>query len=120
MIQPKNLILVIFISTIILVYLFASRNYLNRKFENNFKTFYDNNLEGVLTYVDIKYKGVGFRLENNEQTYVFYPITNQDINDGKIFNYFAEPGDSIYKPAYSDTLFLFKNERVYRYTFQKP
>lgn len=120
MVQPGKLILVIFTTMMVLVYLLTGRHYLERNFENNFKAFNKNNLEGVLTHVDIRYKGVGFKVDNNIHTYIFYPITDEKLNDGRIFNYFAEPGDSIYKPAYSDTLFLFKNGKAYRYTFQKP
>ncbi|WP_115375059.1 hypothetical protein [Adhaeribacter pallidiroseus] len=60
----------------------------------------------------------GTRINIKEQEYIFHPITNKE-NRNKIFSYIAEVGDSILKPAYSDTLILIKKGRLLKYAFRK-
>lgn len=115
----KQVIFAISIFAIFLIYLFIGKNYMTRKAELNFGVFNTVEIKGLLVYVNIVNKGVGFNIKNDSHTFVFYPLTDQNLNDSHIFNYFAKPGDSIFKAAYSDTLYLFKNDKVYRYTFQK-
>lgn len=87
--------------------------------KEKFKNFNEANINGKLNEVKIGYKGSVFTLINDSTEYVFYPYTNQSINKAQIFNYIARKGDSIIKPAYSDTLKLIKSDEVLKYTFKK-
>lgn len=95
-------------------------NYQDKKVAKEFEQFDKSLIVGKLSYVEEYSREATFKIDNNTATFKFFPITDKQLNGGHIFNYFAEPGDSIYKAAYSDTLFLLKNGQVYRYTFQKP
>ena len=53
---------------------------------------------------------------------IMYSIKTQSDKTNtqtKNIQYWAKPGDSIYKKAFSDTLSLIKDNKVYFYTFKK-
>jgi len=55
---------------------------------------------------------------NCKEVLVFNDAEQKKI-DIVIFLEFAKKGDSVFKPAYSDTLILVKEGKQYFYTFQK-
>ncbi|MEM6264136.1 MAG: hypothetical protein AAGI38_16595 [Bacteroidota bacterium] len=85
------------------------------------KKFNEERLSSLIQSVRTGYKGVilTFKGSDKEKEYVFYPYTNEELNKSKIFSHTAEKGDSIFKPAFSDTLVLFKNGEALKYTFRK-
>ena len=109
---------IIFFLAIAAIYLIVSVNYSKNRGIDNYNSFYNAFINGTIESVGVKLKGVGLKVTDDEKKFVFYPYTHS-INGNNIFHYFAESGDSIYKPAYSDTLQLIKDNTVYKYTFQK-
>lgn len=106
----------VFIGLLVISYIFYARRFY-QKGKSEFKDFYRSDIVGTIsckTYAGSS--GAYFCVD--DERYNFHPYTS-DLNDNKIFEYLAEPGDSIYKPAYSDTLLLIKEGRKYRYTFIK-
>lgn len=91
----------------------------DKKVKQEFDLFYSTRLSGKIVRTEEYSRGANFVLDNNPVEFTFYPYTDKHLNNGKIFQYIAEIGDSIYKPAYSDTLILIKNDRSYSYTFKK-
>jgi hypothetical protein len=100
------------------VYLIVSIYYTRNRGKQNYNRFYNSYQNGIIEDVRGKLKGTGLKLNSDEREFVFYPYTDR-INENNIFHYFAEKGDSVYKPAFSDTLQLVKDGKVYKYTFQK-
>lgn len=106
----------IFIGLLVISYIFYARRF-HQKGEAEFIDFYRSDIIGTIsckTYAGSS--GAYFCVD--DERYNFHPYTS-DLNDNKIFEYLAETGDSIYKPAYSDTLILIKEGKKYRYTFSK-
>jgi hypothetical protein len=64
--------------------------------------------------------GERIKLNNSDKTFTFFSIVDKR-NNYSTFAEDAKIGDSVYKDAYSDTLYLFKsgNNRTKAYTFQK-
>ena len=81
--------------------------------------FYSTRLSGKIVRTEEYSRGANFVLDNNPIEFTFYPYTDKYLNNDEIFQYIAKPGDSIFKPAYSDTLLLIKGGKIYLYTFQK-
>jgi hypothetical protein len=110
-----------FIYAIILscVVIFIGVPYQNRKTKREFDLFYSSQLSGKIINMYTYSRGANFILDNNPRKFSFYPYVNKELNNNEIFQYIAKPGDSIYKPAYSDTLFLIKKNAIYSYLFQK-
>jgi hypothetical protein len=90
----------------------------NRNAVKRFDEFFNSNLNGEIQKIGIKHHGVALKINNEENEYVFYPYTS-DLNDKNVFNYFANVGDTILKPSNTDTLILIKQNKRYKYTFQK-
>jgi hypothetical protein len=103
---------------IAIIYIVATQVFGNKRDKRNFDIFYNSEISGSVNLVEIKYHGVGFRVLNDSNEYVFYPFTRSD-SEKKIFYQFATRGDSILKPRYHDTLILIKEGRRYQYTFRK-
>ena len=93
--------------------------YNNRIATKTFNKFNSANINGKLMWVGVYNKGCGFQVIGNTDIFDFAPYTDKVLNGGHIFDSFAQPGDSVVKPPYSDTLFLIKNNKIYKYTFFK-
>lgn len=100
------------------LYLFVGGRYSERVAQDNFRAFDAAHVRGVLARVNIRNHGVGIVVRGRPGWLVFYPRTDERLNRGKHFHLWAQPGDSVLKPAHSDTLRLMKGNRVYRYLFQ--
>jgi|GEM_PF-1311085 len=91
---------------------------INRRYsKQRFNDFYNSNIIGKLRYIK-ELKGseiISVFGDEKEYEITLYP---SEFNSDKIFRYFAKKGDSITKPSNSDTLFLYKNDKVYKYTFK--
>jgi len=101
-----------------IVYLVFAQYFGNKNALKRFDVFFNSNLRGEIQKIGIKHHGVSLKMNNDENEYVFYPITSE-LNDKKVFNYFANVGDSIIKPNNTDTLILNKQNKRYKFTFQK-
>jgi hypothetical protein len=113
----KVLIAVIIVSLVILVV--WGRKYEKKTGMKNFKLFNESSIYGTIEYVGVQHHGAAFKVYNNPRVFIFYPYTNSELNSNHIFDNFSKRGDTVIKAAYSDTLFLYKEGEVYRYTFEK-
>jgi hypothetical protein len=115
----RKKLFIIALSIFFLGSIFVGRIYQNQKTINEFEFFYSSQLSGKIVKIDRYVRASNFVIDNNPAEFAFYPFTNENLNGNEIFSYLAVPGDSVYKPAYSDTLLLIKGNNVYAYTFQK-
>lgn len=102
----------------VIVYIIVAQNFGSKRTIRRFEYFYTTNISGVLEYARAGSYGSVFKVQGIENEFVFYPNTGK-LNRKKIFYHIAKKGDLIYKPAYSDTLKLIKNGKIYLYTFKK-
>lgn len=115
--QKKIFIILMFLLACFAI--FYARPSQHKKGKREFELFYSSQLSGKIIKIKKYSRGSNFILENNANEFAFYPYIDKHLNNNEIFQYIAEPGDSVYKPAYSDTLELIKGDKVYFYTFQK-
>ena len=106
-------LLILFIAVII--WNINKNNQLGKTFFRDFDTA---NMDGVILQIERGYNGTLFQLDNDSKKYVFYPYLDKKLNESNNFLYTAEKGDSIIKPAYSDTLKLIKGNKVLKYEFK--
>jgi hypothetical protein len=87
----------------------------------HFDTFNISQLSGKISYVHGWQAVVKFRLNNADGTYMFTPLMTP-LNGYANFVMVAETGDSVYKPAFADTLILIKvvTKKIYKFTFRPP
>ena len=90
----------------------------NQRAKKNFALFNETEIDAVVASVEIAHHGTLMSLEDGRE-FIFYPITNQELNQSKKFNYTAEKGDKVHKAAYADTLYLFHADQKLAYTFKK-
>ncbi|WP_447636181.1 hypothetical protein [Flavobacterium microcysteis] len=109
----------IMVITVVVVLIFVGINYQNKKVRKEFNLFYSSHLSGRIIKIDKYSRNSNFILDNNSAEFAFNPYLDKELNNSEIFQYIAKPGDSIYKPAHSDTLLLIKGDKNYYYTFQK-
>lgn len=69
-------------------------------------------ISGVLVDVNSLSKGGSEFIMKNSGTKYRIALYSHNYNGGKLFWDVAQPGDSVYKAKGSDTLFLFKNNKV--------
>ena len=114
--KPKYVILLILVIIyLVLALLIEPKS--NLRSRQNYKTFHTTSITGKIDSARIAYRGVGLRLSDGKEFY-FFPRTDRLLNNGNIFVYTAEKGDSIIKPAYGDTIYLKKTSgEVLKYTF---
>lgn len=110
---PFTLIVILFIA------FFIGIKYYDFLIFKDYKKFNQSCINGKIYSVDIRRRGVLLKIKNDSSTFVFYPYTDKELNGSQIFNYFAKPGDRVVKASYSDTLYLYKEANIYRYTFRK-
>lgn len=110
----------IYISLLFLVVvIFASQYFAKERGKRNFRDFDKAEINNILKSDSYTYdKGASISLLNG-MDYIFYPHTDSKLNDNKIFNQTAKKGDRVIKESYGDTLFLYKDDRVLKYTFIK-
>jgi hypothetical protein len=85
--------------------------------KKHFEEFNSAEINSQIQSIRIAYKGTEMSLVDGRK-FVFYPFTNKELNEGKKFSYTAQKGDFVFKPAYSDTLFLVQGDKKLAYTFK--
>ena len=79
--------------------------------------FYTSAINGKITNVSANVGAVYFKVENSEEKYMFIPRPVSG-NQKEWFSAFATRGDSISKPAHATYLKLYKEGKVYTYSFR--
>ena len=110
--------LIIVFGIIAVIYILTANYFGNKRRKLEFIKFDNSKINGVVKDVYIKHHGVGFKIDKENEEFIFYPYTS-DLNDNKIFDHLAKRGDRIIKSRNSDTLTLISNDKKYKYTFQK-
>jgi hypothetical protein len=90
----------------------------DKNWKREYNRFYNSDIEGIVEEVGIKYHGTFFKIKGIKEGFVFYPYTDKELNDDKIFEHLTKAGDSLIKPSRADTLTLITRGKQYRYTFQ--
>lgn len=88
------------------------------KGKKHFEVFNAADIDNYIESVRIAYKGTEIKLDDGRE-FIFYPITDNNLNSGNIFNYTAEKGDKIVKKPYGNIVYLLKNNEKLAYKFQK-
>lgn len=87
-----------------------------RRTREHFQSFYSSAIYGQVDSVRIAYRGAGLKLSDGKE-FFFFPYTDKVLNESSIFEYIAEKGDTVIKPAFGDTIFLKKSTgKVLKYT----
>ncbi|MEO7487486.1 MAG: hypothetical protein ABIU77_10310 [Ferruginibacter sp.] len=94
---------------------FASKHMTNLA-NDDFKVFNQTNINGILIKTDILHHTISFKVNNNSTEFSFYPRIG--IGKSRDFSSFVEVGDSIIKPAFSETLILRRGYKTYTYAFE--
>lgn len=102
-------------AALLIIYLSIDQD---QRANKHFESFYSAEIDSRIEAVGIAYKGTRMKLTDGRE-FVFYPFTDNRLNEGNIFNYTAEKEDRVVKKAYSDTLYLFKNDKKLAYIFKK-
>jgi hypothetical protein len=71
-----------------------------------FETFYSAEIDSQIESVRIAYKGTGIKLTDGRE-FVFYPFTDNSLNEGNILNYTAEKEDRVVKKISQSYCFFF-------------
>lgn len=108
--------LILFVSTLCCLNYFMTEIHTRE----NFSTFNSAKLNGKISYLRSSKSGEGFILEDSRKMYTIVSIRSS-LNDFNRFGNVAEVGDSLSKPSFYDTLFLFKKNsmKIYAFTFNK-
>ncbi len=105
-------IIILFLIGLIVTLAIIDQNRLNKKLQENFKIFNKSNIKGILRKFSGSTSGTYITVGSKEYNY---------SRKADNFPYIAEKGDSIIKPAFSDTIILKKpNGKIYKFTFFKP
>ena len=115
----KNLIIIgVFVILILAPIGIWMQSQARNKGSVNFEEFNSALIDSQIKSIGTAYKGTGMMLMDGRE-FIFYPLTDKSLNEGKIFNFIAEEGDHVFKPAFSDTLFLVHGDKKLAYTFKK-
>lgn len=86
--------------------------------KKEFDRFYSTDIHGNITYLQASSGGERFKVQGSDHINTFHSRATY-FNNYDFFYSTAEKGDSVYKPAWSDTLYLRKKDdgRTYKFTF---
>jgi hypothetical protein len=115
----KKIYIGIIILTAVSIYLFIALNNGRKNAVKSYNYFNSSNINGALEYVENKHHKSAFKILGVNDEFCFDPITSE-LNENKIFLHTAHKGDTIIKKAFSETLQLKKDSKIYQYKFRKP
>jgi hypothetical protein len=115
--ENKIIEIIFFLIGIILLFLGNkwTSNYTNNLAKDDFKVFNLTGINGTLMEKGILHHTISFKVNNNLKEFAFY--LKNGVSESINFSDFVEIGDRIIKPALSDTLFLIRKHKCYKYTF---
>jgi hypothetical protein len=114
------LIPILILITTFIVLVSTMMHFDEKRDKMEFNTFFNAKITGKIVFVDFRHKKDAFKVNNNDSVFFFVSSLHYMHDKGNFFSDEAEKGDSVYKEAFSDTLFLFKkNGEMYMYSFAK-
>lgn len=116
----RLVVLVVLLVIVIPIWLHLNSG-LEKKMKIQFDVFNSSNLSGKISYLLSSHGAIRFRMNGADEIYMFVPIV-KSFNGYAQFDRIAETEDSLYKPAFSDTLILTKvvTKKLYKFTFKPP
>ncbi len=84
-----------------------------------FAFFNTANIEGAVEMVGTKHHTTSFKIRGVKHEFVLWANIDRKLNDNKTFGDVASMGDTIIKPAKSDTLMVLHLGKTYKYTFRE-
>ena len=114
--MKNNLIFWIVAIIIFIPLIIFSTHSAKKKGRENFEKFDSAEINSRIESIDNKYHGTHIVLSDGRD-FVAYFLTDEKLNEGKIFDHTATNGDSVIKKSYSDTLYLIKGNRKLAYLF---
>lgn len=115
--KRRNIVIIAF-GIIAVIYVLTANYFGGKRTKQEFLKFDNSKIDGMIKDIYIKHHGVGFKIGEDNEEFIFYPYTS-DLNDNKIFDHLAKSGDRVIKRQNSDTLTLISNDKEYKYTFQQ-
>lgn len=73
---------------------------------------YDTEISGIISYATNNRGEISLRLKRPEKKYFLMVTSNYDYKPSDL-NVFVQNGDSVYKPAFCDTLYIFRSNKKY-------
>jgi len=102
-----------YILPVLIVMSIFSQIYVKKRGRINFEKFNNANIKDILSKDPVTWNKGGIKITIKQEEYVIFPGGYKNL-----FEYTAEKGDSIIKPAKKDTIILKKpNGSVYKYSF---
>lgn len=92
--------------------------YATKQGVKDFKVFNGSDIRGIIENVETRHHGSSFQIKGDSMRYIFYPMGYRGANGDHPFTNFAQPGDSVIKKAYGDSIILIKDGKRYIYFFQ--
>jgi hypothetical protein len=111
------------VGVVIAIYIYWGNKSTKETAHEHYNEFYNSDVIGVITKVGIGFKSTELRINDSKKRFYFNSVPVEP-NDSKDFLYVAQKGDSVYKPAQSDTLVLIRRDQKHRnqrhlFTFRK-
>lgn len=110
--KNSNLLLLIIIPTIMIGLSIYLTNYYGEKSAKHFEIFFKNEINSKLQSFTSSASGINLVLKDNIE---YKCRMRTSINENAIFSFVAKPNDLIKKEAFSDTLWLTSNNKVYQF-----
>lgn len=93
----------------------------NQRLKKHFDFFDSTELSGLISRIEYRGKMQVISLKNSVTKYYFHPYVVSTNGKSVFFDDLVQPNDSVYKPAFSDTLFVIKSKNeIYKFTFYQP
>lgn len=89
--------------------------FVSKKYEKYIIPEYDLSYEGKITYIKINRGDIYTEIEKNGIQYLCLRVSNSKYIDNQTLSSLIQIGDYIYKPAHTDSLFLYKNKESFSY-----
>ena len=110
--KAKHIKTIIFLIIISGIYMFILRPYDNKTHNEAMKIAKNKTIAGeLIDVIPLSKGGSEFVLKNSAIRVKMY-LYSRNYNEGKLFWEVAQSGDSVYKAKGSDTLFLYKSNKV--------
>nr|WP_157247060.1 hypothetical protein [Pedobacter panaciterrae] len=107
---------IIVCSLIIIVFMIVSQINFRERSKKEMEKAERVSIIGKLSQIAVSNGSVYIQVEGSSERFTIIPIQEEG---GQYFSNVASIGDRIEKKAYSDTMLLFKGEKVYSYTLRK-
>jgi hypothetical protein len=100
-----------------ILFIIITRKCQTDMFKREFALFYSSEINGKIAQIKMGKGESFFNTDKRDPYFRFVDLSSLGTSGRFDFGNFARPGDSVYKAAYGDTVYLFQKGIVYKYTF---